>query len=201
MIRPAQDICNGSIVLEYYKKLNLCTTLPQALRALHSFLGRQIPLHKLSLFIFDSENQFISDSLEISGTSSRVNKDVRTYLTPQDIDLIYNSSEIDFFEVELLHSRDRHHAQADYAIPLISMKECKGFLLISLAVERGNAIDSLMRTSLLQMSGYLASFVMNLDTSAQLEEKNTVLAETKEYVSSILENMVHGVISINNQGK
>ncbi len=201
MIRPAQDICNGSIVLDFYKKINNCTTLPQALRALHTFVNRQIPLKKLSLFIFDSENQFIRDSLEISGTSSRVNKDVRTYLIPKDIDLIYGSREIDLFEVDLLHASDRHHGTADYAIPLTSMNECKGFLLISLPVDHGDLIDSVMRNSLLQMAGYLACFVMNLDTSAQLEEKNAVLAETKDYVSSILENMVHGVISINNQGE
>ncbi|MDX9703678.1 MAG: PAS domain-containing sensor histidine kinase [Candidatus Auribacterota bacterium] len=199
MIRPAQDIYHASSVLEFYRKINTCTTAKQALRLFHSVIKNLTDMNELSLYVFDSDNPFIKESFEVSGASGRIRKDVRSYLSPQDIDFIWECKEVDLIEAGRLHFSGKHPENIDYVIPLAVMAQCRGFLILSV-FDKDN-VDAQIKNTLLQMSGYLAYFLMCVEKSALIEEKNEVISQTREYVSSILENMVHGVISIDNNGE
>lgn len=199
MIRPIDDSNRRDNGVCFYNKLNTCSTVKQAFRLFCSYVSSLFAFEKISLYVFDSENPFIKSSFEMT-SSGRVHKDVRSYVSPQDIDMIWESTAMRCIPASSLHIPSAKRSQIDYIVPLVAVGETRGFLVFVCDDRSRSQFYAGLKDTLLQMAGYLAGFLVAMDKSRQIEEKNTVLAETREYVSSILENMVHGVISINNDG-
>lgn len=191
---------SGQSVITFYNKLRTCKSHKQALSLFLKYAQIILPVKRVSLHLFEDENPFIKKSYEVSATRSAVYEDVRSYLTPQDIDVIWNSDRIKIITPNNLQMPLKRKRELDMVIPLCAMGDKRGFLIIEYPDREKERTHTQSYNAVIQLAGCLASYLSMKDKTLKMIEKDSILHETKEYVSSILENMVHGVISIDTKG-
>ena len=182
-----------NLALDYYYQLNGCNDVKEAFRYLCDYIRMTTPMHKISVHLFEKNEPFIKESFEMTKNSKKIESDVRSYMTPKNIDTIRDLNSIELIKIGSINIQSDN---ADHIIPLVYANDRIGFILIKL--EKNTPI--IEENILLQLVCNFAFFLSHLCKTTQLIEKEHILHETKQYVSNILENMVHGVISIDSKG-
>lgn len=183
----------SNLPVDYYNQLNGCNDVKEAFRYLCDYIRMTTPMHKISVHIFEKNEPFIKESFEMTKNSKKIKSNVRSYMTPKNIDTIRGFNSINLIKTNSLNMENNN---ADLIIPLVYADDRIGFILIKL--EKNS--KKIEKNILLQLVYNFTFFLSHLCKTTQLIEKETILHETKQYVSNILENMVHGVISIDSKG-
>ncbi len=183
----------SNLPIDYYNQLNSCNDVKEAFRYLCDHIRVATPIHKISVHLFEINEPFIKESFEMTKNSKKIKSNVRSYMTPKNIDTIRDFRSIDLIKTDTINMATD---QADHIIPLVYADDQIGFILLKL--EKNS--EKIEKNRLLQLVCNFAFFLSHLCKTTQLVEKENILHETKQYVSNILENMVHGVISIDSKG-
>ncbi len=181
------------ITINYCNKLAVCNNVKEAFSLLVEYIRMNLSVGKISVHLFEADELFIKESFEVNKDDRKVQSDIRSYMTPQELDIILTLKSIDLIKTNSINIKVDH---ANLIIPLVCIREKLGFVLL----KSEEPIVKTERNILLQLVYNFAFFVSHKNKTILLEEKENILHETKQYVSNILENMVHGVISINSKG-
>ena len=196
MIKNAKFFQFDKIQSEFYNNLNNCGNYIQAFSLFCITLKKLFYYENIDLFMFADESPFITSSFRAEFDSDEIICDVPLDMTQKDIKTVWEQKELHIIKDKIKNVNDKTNFGC--VIPLVIFNETKGFVVIHLHPAKSTKVLKNQEIFILNLTGYFASFIGLLERSNKLTEKEVVLEETKEYVSNILENMVHGVISIDN---
>ena len=199
MIKNANFSHFDKIQSEFYNNLNNCGNYIQAFSLFCSTLKKLFYFDTIDLYMFSDDSPFVTSSLEIKFGSDEIVRDVPLDMHQEDVETIWKQKELHILKNKIKRLSGKKNFGC--VVPLVIFNEVKSFLVINLHPAKSNKILKNQEIFIINLAGYFASFLGLLDKSNKLTEKEVVLEETKEYVSNILENMVHGVISIDNHNQ
>lgn len=196
MIKNAKFSHFDKIQSKFYNNLNNCGNYIQAFSLFCATLKKLFYFEWINLYMFADDSPFITSSLQIKFNSDEIIRDIPYYMPQKDINFIWKQKTLNIIKKKIINLSE--NKPFDCVVPLVIFNEAKGFLTINLHPAKKPKVLKNYEIFIINLSGYFASFLGLLEKSNKLSEKEVVLEETKEYVSNILENMVHGVISIDN---
>lgn|GEM_PF-3443090 len=185
---------------EFCRKLSACADHKQAVRVFGRFVSEFVDYEKISFYFFEFQKQIINFSLEIDKTAKVIENASRCYLSPADIDKIFNIRHIKIISAKNTDLPCDLKTEIDFIIPLTVFGEKIGFAVVFGVKNNYCELKTKEKEKLIQTAYLFSCCLSNLNKSLMLVHKDNLIKETKEYVSNILENMVHGVISIDSKG-
>jgi len=199
MIKNANFSHFDKIHSEFYNNLNNCGNYIQAFSLFCATLKKLFYFDTVDLYMFSDDSPFVTSSLQIKFGSDEIVRDVPLDMDQKYVETIWKQKELHIIKNKIKRLSDKKSFGC--VVPLVIFNEVKSFLVINLHPAKSNKVLKNQEIFIINLAGYFASFLGLLEKSNKLTEKEVVLEETKEYVSNILENMVHGVISIDNDNQ
>lgn len=182
-------------------QMNQCNTLKEGYALFAERLSDIIPIKTLATFFFDTHKPAIAYSLQFDLDTSTFQEQIPSYLSPSDIETIWDMRSPCIFPAYNLTVPEHRKKEIDFIIPLQSYSLKIGFLAIKLSRARFTSLLSPAQKSILIVCNYFAQFLAHHSHEQQIQTLREAFEETKSYVSNCLENMVHGIVTINTENR